>query len=82
MATATVWHAKWCGPCRWVIASVVPMLEAAGYDVTLMDVDDHPCAARDAGIDQLPVIVATLEDGSEVVVRGRPGTDALGALGI
>jgi Arsenate reductase and related proteins, glutaredoxin family len=46
MTTVTIWHAKWCTPCRGTLSDLVPRLREEGIEPVFMDVDDHPCAAK------------------------------------
>lgn len=79
MRTVTVWHRVGCGPCEAVIRDVVPELREEGVEVVLMDVERHPCAARDARIAYLPTLVAE-GDGPRVTCRGYPTEEATRAL--
>lgn len=69
MPTVTIWHATWRAPCKGTIERVVPRLREEGVEPALVDVDLHPCAARDRHVDYLPTV--TVDDGGDELLRCR-----------
>lgn len=61
MATVTIWHARWCAPYIGTLRDLVPRLREEGIEPVLMDVDDHPCAARDRHVDHLSTCCSAAE---------------------
>ena len=48
--------AKWCGPCR-NMGPVIAELQAAGWDVTKIDVDEQPALASRNGVMAMPTFL-------------------------
>lgn len=80
MPTVTVWHASWCAPCRGTLRALVPALREDGVEPVLVDVDWHPCEARDRGIDHLPTVTVDEGDAELMRCRGYPTRDAVGRI--
>lgn len=59
---------------------MVPRLQEEGIEVVLMDVNKHPCKARDVHVDYLPTIYATGGGYPDVRIRGYPTEEAIDAL--
>lgn len=71
MSRCAIWVRRGCGPCAATVRELVPELEAEGVEVEVLDVRDHPCRARDEGVDYLPTVI--FEDGARrVTCRGYP----------
>ena len=56
----TIWHAKWCAPCKGTLQTFVPLLKEENIPYELMDIDEHPCAARKANICYLPTVIGII----------------------
>ncbi|MBW3597837.1 MAG: trypsin-like peptidase domain-containing protein [Planctomycetes bacterium] len=56
--------AQWCGPCR-SMAPAIQRLQAEGYPVRQIDIDQHPQLAAQYGVQSVPCFVM-LADGREV----------------
>ncbi|KXB62212.1 hypothetical protein HMPREF1868_01531 [Olsenella sp. DNF00959] len=80
MPAVTIWHAKWCAPCRATLADLVPKLRDAGVEPEVVDIEDRPCAARYEHIDYLPTVTVT--DGRKELLRSRgyPSDEAVEAI--
>src|SRR5690606_11810292 len=71
--------APWCGPCR-AMEPVIQRLQAEGYPVRKVDIDQHPQLAAQYGVTSVPCFVM-LSDGREVDrVVGAVGYDRLASM--
>lgn len=51
------WYtAVWCGPCK-MMGPIIAQLQAAGWDITKIDVDKEPNKARNAGVMAMPTFI-------------------------
>lgn len=48
--------AVWCGPCK-MMKPIVAELQAAGHDITRIDVDQEPDRAKKAGVMAMPTFI-------------------------
>lgn len=68
--------AAWCGPCK-NMKPVIAELQAAGWDITKIDVDEQPILARQRGVMAMPTFIF-LKDG--LVVKRITGARTKAAL--
>lgn len=49
--------AQWCGPCRTMVGPIMEQLQAEGYNIQKIDVDNSPEMAQHYGIRNIPTVV-------------------------
>lgn len=69
-----VFKASWCGPCKAytpIIEKAKPAIEAKGYELHLVDIDDNYEMARDYGVRGVPfTVIEVAEDSTPVMLTG------------
>jgi len=60
--------AQWCGPCQ----SVKAMLEARGFNIDIVDIDDKPEFAEKYGIRSIPTLIVLQDNEVTEKVTGDP----------
>lgn len=68
--------AAWCGPCK-MMRPIIAELQAAGWDVTKIDVDQEPAKARNSGVMAMPTFIIYKDN---VPVRRITGAKPKAAL--
>lgn len=53
--------AAWCNPCK-MMKPVIAELQAAGWDITKIDVDQEPAKAQAAGVMAMPTFIIYKDD--------------------
>jgi thioredoxin-like negative regulator of GroEL len=75
-----VFKATWCGPCKAyapIIEKAKPAIEAKGYELHIVDIDDNYEMARDYGVRGVPFTVIEIADSVPVMMSGIQQEDVL-----
>jgi len=54
--TVLAFTASWCGPCERAKPALI-QIQAAGVDVQIIDIDEHPDLARKYGVTSVPTFI-------------------------